>query len=132
MKTKKNTPKDFYQNLGKLFYAIAAADGKVEEVEFRELKKLAKNQWQQVDCIDESEEEFHETELIFEYLNTKDYNAEKCFSDFVEFKNENPILFTQDVKKLILKTASAIANSFSSLNKSELIMLAKLDIEFKK
>lgn len=44
----------------------------------------------------------------------------------------NKSLFTENRKRLILKTANAIASSFSNRNKSELIILAKLDIELKK
>ena len=42
MKTKKKMTLKFYQNLGKLFYAIAAADKHVRDVEFDKLKELKK------------------------------------------------------------------------------------------
>jgi hypothetical protein len=50
----------------------------------------------------------------------------------VYFKRAHNSLFSHNVNKLILKTAREIASSFSGINKSELIMLAKLDIELKK
>ena len=92
MKTKKKMTLKFYQNLGKLFYAIAAADKEVRDEEF----------------------------------------DKACYNAFTNYKKEQPHLFTANIKKLILKTAHAIAASFSGLNKSELIILAKLDIELKK
>ena len=40
METKKKMTIKFYQNLGKLFYAIAVSDGNVRPVEFEKLKHL--------------------------------------------------------------------------------------------
>ena len=55
-----------------------------------------------------------------------------CFKEFLEYKNEHTYFFTDTIKQLILKTANAIAAAFAGKNKSELIMLAKLDMELKK
>ncbi len=114
----------FYQNLGKLFYAIAVADGNVDEIEENALKKMVMEHWIPVD-------DSYPVLDVFNWLNTdQEYNAEDCFNSFVLFKNENEHLFTQETKRLILRTANAIASSFSRKNKSELILLAKLSIEF--
>ncbi|TBN04480.1 hypothetical protein EYD45_06865 [Hyunsoonleella flava] len=131
---KKKTFK-FYQSLGKLFYAIAAADKKVHSIEFDKLKEMVKKQWLSVDSI---EDEFEtdaafQIEIVFDWLNKEEnLNAEACYNAFVNYKNEQPHLFTSDIKHLILKTGSNIAYAFSGVNKSELIMLAKLDLELKK
>ena len=125
---------DFYQNLGKLFYAIAAADKVVREIEVSKLKKMVKSDWLKRDTVND---EFNtnaafQIEIVFDWLYSKDYKAETCFEDFIAYKEMHPSLFTEDIKKHILKTASVIAASFSGINKSELIMLVKLDLEFKK
>ena len=135
MATKKKMTLKFYQNLGKLFYAIAAADKHVRGVEFNKLKELVKKHWLEVDVIEDA---FHtdaayQIEIVFDWLDKeKNLDAKVCYDAFVNYKNEQPHLFTYDVKKLILRTAHAIAASFSGLNKSELILLAKLDLELKK
>lgn len=116
----------FYQNLGKLFYAIAIVDGTINELEIKALKKLVTTEWLNKD------NSFYIVD-VFNWLNyDQDYNAEECYNSFLSFKNYNEELFTDEIKTLILKTANAIASSFSRKNKSELIMLAKLSIEFKK
>ena len=125
----------FYQNLGRLFYAIAAADRQVQDVEFDKLKELVKKQWLEVDIIEDTynTDAAYQIEFIFDWLNEEEnLDATACYSTFINYKNEQPHLFTVNIKKLILKTAHAIASSFSGLNKSELIMLAKLDLELKK
>lgn len=135
MKTKKKLTLKFYQNLGKLFYAIAAADKIVREAEFNKLKTLVKKQWLDIDVIEDEydTDAAYQIEIVFDWLNNeKNLDAKSCYDDFVNYKNEQSHLFTDNVKKLILKTAGLIADSFSGINKSELIMLAKLDLELKK
>ncbi|ULC57891.1 hypothetical protein MBM09_08145 [Flaviramulus sp. BrNp1-15] len=135
MKTKKKLTLKFYQNLGKLFYAIAAADKIVREAEFNKLKTLVKKQWLDVDIIEDEydTDAAYQIEIVFDWLNDEEnLDAKSCYDDFVNYKNEQSHLFTDNIKKLILKTAGLIADSFSGINKSELIMLAKLDLELKK
>lgn len=135
METKKKLTHGFYKNLGKLFYAIAASDTEVRKAEFDKLKSLVKNYWLDVDSL---EDEFgtdaaYEIEMVFEVLNAEsNLNVKACFDDFVNYKHQQPHLFTPENKTLILKTAHAIANAFAGVNKSELILLAKLDMELKK
>lgn len=135
METQKKLTHKFYQNLGKLFYAVAAADKQVRDVEFDRLKTIVKNQWLDVDPItDEFDTDAaYEIEIVFDFLkNEERMNIYSYYKDFVDYKKEQPHLFTPEIKKLILKTANAIAASFSGINKSELILLAKLDMELRK
>ncbi|XMO87438.1 hypothetical protein AAFN75_03965 [Algibacter sp. AS12] len=124
----------FYQNLGKLFYAIAAIDGKVSAKEFEKLKLLVKKQWLEVDAIEDAfgTDAAYQIEFVFDWLNeARSLNTKTCFDDFINYKKSQSHLFTKEIKSLILKTASAIAYAFSGINKSELTLLAKLDIELK-
>ncbi len=123
----------FYQNVAKLFYAIAAVDKVIKEEEFHALKKLVKKEWL---AVDESEDKYetdaaYQIEFIFEWLQFKELDAYVCFNEFIEYKNEHPYFFTDQLNNLIMKTADIIAASFAARNKSELIMLAKLSIQLK-
>jgi hypothetical protein len=135
MRPSQKTIMSFYQNLGKLFYAIAAADTIVEEAEFNVLKETVKNKWTKVDPIDD---DFHsdaayQIETVFDWLNNEGFSdSETCFTEFIDFKKQHPSLFTKDIRSLIIKTASKIATSVADINKSELILVAKLSIELKK
>ena len=124
----------FYRNLGKLFYAIAAADGNVRPIEFGKLKTFIKKQWLDIDNLEDTfgVDAAYQIEVVFNWLNEdEELNAKACFKDFINYKKNQNHLFTQDIRRLILKTASAIAYAFSGINKSELILLAKLDLELK-
>lgn len=128
-------PLKFYQNLGKLFYAIAASDKKVRKSEFNKLKDIVETQWLDADSTKDhfDEDAAYQIEIIFDWLNSQEnLDAQSCYNEFVNYKNEQKHFFSDNMNTLIIKTAHAIAASFSGLNKSELIMLAKLSLELKK
>jgi len=124
---------NFYQNMAKLFYAIAAADKIIKEEEFTALKTIVKEKWL---TIDKSEDEFntdaaYQIEFVFEWLQFKGLDADICFKEFIEYKNEHSYFFTEELNHLIMQTAEKIAFSSAGKNKSELIMLAKLHLHLK-
>lgn len=126
---------EFYQNLGKLFYAIAASDKEVREEELLKLKETVKKAWLTSNIVqnDFKAEAEHSIINTFKWLNQEnEYDAEACFKSFINFKKNHELLFTKELNSLILKTANSIASSFSGKNKSELIMLAKLNLELNK
>lgn len=129
-----NTPQLlFYQKMGELFYAIAAADNIVRKAEFNALKTIVAEQWKDLDKYEDS---FHtdaayQIEVVFEWFDYEQLDAKDCFDSFAEYKKENPKLFTPERNALIWKTAEAIASSFAGKNKSEVIMLAKLKLLLK-
>ncbi|WP_347173819.1 hypothetical protein [Polaribacter uvawellassae] len=134
MKPSQDTLLAFYQSLGKLFYAIAASDKHVEEIEFKVLKETVINKWTKIDLINDDfySDAAFQIEIVFDWLYNTLPKAETCFDAFLDFKTEHPSLFTPKIKELILETSNKIAASFAGLNKSELMMLAKLSIELKK
>ena len=118
----------FYQKMGELFYAIAAADKVVRKVEYDTLKSIVAEQWKN---LDDYEDPFHvdaayQIEVVFDWFDYEQLDASDCFESFADYKKEHPKLFTKERKDLIWKTANAIASSFVGKNKSEVIMLAKL------
>ncbi|WP_026452432.1 hypothetical protein [Aequorivita capsosiphonis] len=130
MKNVEKLPLLFYQKMGELFYAIAAADKVVRKVEYDVLKKMVLEKWKD---LDDSKDPFqtdaaHQIEIVFDWFDYEQLEANNCFDSFEDYKKENSKLFTQERKQLIWETADAIASSFAGKNKSELIMLAKLKI----
>ena len=127
--------RQFYQNLGKLFYAIAAVDNSVRKEEVSAVEKLVETYWLQQDLIDFQLQNEAKNAIMdtFKWLcEDNEYDAETCYTSFINFKKQNSSIFTDQINSLILKTASKITSSFSGQNKSEIIMLAKLNIELKK
>lgn len=122
---------DLYQHLGKLFYAIAKTDDCIRDEELKKLEEVLDNEWMILDGFNAISKAIITN--TFKWLDKdNEYDANVCFANFVKYKRAHEALFSNDLKSLILKTAGKIASSFSGQNKSELIMLAKLSIEFKK
>ncbi|PKP19016.1 MAG: hypothetical protein CVU07_00750 [Bacteroidetes bacterium HGW-Bacteroidetes-23] len=123
----------FYQNLGKLFYAIAAIDNTIREEEVQMLKNIIKDKWIPLDDFTDTHgtDSAYQIEIVFDWLEEQQLEASTCFDAFKEFKKEHESLFPLPVKDLIWKTADAIASSFAGKNKAEVIVLAKLKLLLK-
>lgn len=133
MKTKKLNIK-FYQNIAKVFYAIAKCDNVINENEIKTLKKVVKEKWL---MIDETFDFFgtdtaYQIEIVFDWLHSKNVSSDDCFSDFIEYYHNHTYFFTNDIKNLVLETSNLIADAFKGKNKSELILLSKLNLVFNK
>lgn len=121
-----------YQNLGKVFYAVAIADKSIHPKEIDRLKSLVREKWLD---IDEIEDEYgtdaaFQIEIVFDWLQENEKNGDTCFKEFSVFYKEHKNVFTTTIIDHILQTANSIAYAFSGKNKSELIILAKLKMLF--
>lgn len=124
---------ELYRNLGKLFYAVAMADGVVHHKEIDKLKLFIRKYWLDVDAV---EDEFgsdaaFQIETVFDWLLEYEKDAQECFEEFQEFYKLQKKKFPTFIKVLILDTAHAIANSFAGKNKAELVLLTKLELLLK-
>ncbi len=122
-----------YENLGKLFYAVAISDGSVHAKEWDKVKKLVKEDWLYVDDFKDryGTDAANQIEIVFDLLMEYPRTSEECFDEFKDFYQNHPYAFSSKIKWLTKKTANAIANSFSGKNKAELIILAKIELLFK-
>ncbi|GAB5472005.1 MAG: hypothetical protein Mars2KO_01040 [Maribacter sp.] len=119
---------EFYQSLGKLFYAVAMADKNVRPIEIERLNEDVQKYWLSVDAI---EDEFgtdagYQIAIVFDWLQQEEKESNTYYQEFADFYHEHPSKFNTTIKQLIFKTADDIASSFANKNKSELILLAKL------
>lgn len=118
----------FYQSLGRLFYAIAAADKIVRAEEVNKLKHIVNTEWLSLSGAKSKADinAMRHIKITFNLLITQAADAYASLEEFRSFKRLNESLFTDDVKKQIWKTANVMASSFSGKNKTELVMLTKL------
>ncbi|MEZ4779062.1 MAG: hypothetical protein R2786_06730 [Flavobacteriaceae bacterium] len=124
----------FYQKTGELFFAVAAADKVIRKSEYEALHTMVSKYWKN---LDDFKDEYgvdasYQMEIVFDWLDYESLDANSCFESFKDFYKEHPTLFTTKRKELILKTASTIADAFSGKNKSELMLLGKIQLLFKK
>ncbi|MEQ9582716.1 MAG: hypothetical protein RIM68_11245, partial [Arenibacter sp.] len=112
MKNTKKVGKELYENLGKLFYAIAMADSRVNGKEVSKLRSFIRKYWLEVD---ELEDEFgtdgaFQIESVFDWAMDNEEDSEACYDEFKEFYKDNSNMFNKFIKVLILDTANAISN----------------------
>lgn len=130
--SKKKQGNEFYQNLGKLFYAVAMSDHSVHMKELEKLNEVVRNHWLDVDDI---EDEFgtdsaHQITTVFDWLLEYEKDGEEIYEEFEEFYTDHKKLFTPKVKALAMSTSRAIATAFAGSNKAELVMLGRLELLF--
>lgn len=122
----------FYQNVAKIFYAVAKSDNQITKKEIKTLKKAVKEKWLQVDETFDvfGTDTAYQIEIVFDWLYNKNATTEDCYADFIEYYHNHPYFFTSEIKRLIMETSGKIASAFADRNKSELILLARLSLEF--
>ncbi len=124
---------ELYENLGKLFYAVAMADGSVHIKELDKLKEIVRESWLDVDDIEDRyhSDAAYQIETVFDRALEYERTSEESFKEFAEFYKEHPNLFPNHIKKLIMDTCNALANAFSRKNKAELIVLGRTQLLLK-
>lgn len=119
---------EIYSSLGFLFYSVAAGDGTIRAAELDALKQLVREKWLP---LEGSRDEFgtdsaHYIGISFDYASTNDMSAEEAYARFADVYQEKEKHFDPEMKKLVLRTATAIADAFRDRNKTEKSMLAQV------
>lgn len=124
---------ELYENLGRLFYAMAKIDGNVHTKEMDKLKEFIRKHWLYVDAVqdDFGTDAAFQIETVFDWLSEHERDGNECFHKFRDFYIINKDRFTPYIKVLILDTAHAMANAFAGKNKGELVLLARLELILK-
>ncbi|MFX0557900.1 hypothetical protein ACOCEA_13960 [Maribacter sp. CXY002] len=119
---------ELYENIGRLFFAVAMADGKVHPKELKKLRQIVRERWLNVDDIEDMyhADAAYQIETVFEWLMETDNDVDEVFNEFKQFYKEHTALFSHKINGLMVDTANDIANVFSGKNKSELIIIGKL------
>lgn len=123
-----HTLSSFYQKLGYLFYAVAAADRQVVKEEVDALHAMVKEDWV---SLESSTDEFgtdaaYQIEFAFDLIHDKDISADRAFQIFEDWYHEHAGLFDADVINRISHTMNRIATAFHGSNKSEMAMMFRI------
>ncbi|SOE22144.1 hypothetical protein SAMN06298216_2593 [Spirosomataceae bacterium TFI 002] len=118
----------FYQQLGRIFYGIADADGAVRLDEIKKLDSIVKEYWLPLEStFDEFDtDSAYQIEIVFSWLHENDWHEGNTLKEFGEYMQEHPKLFTEKNRQLIYDTAENIAESFHGFNKKETTYLHHL------
>ena len=110
-----------YQQLGHLFYAIAACDGKVQAAETDRLHNLVTQYWVPLEgTVDEfSTDAAHYILTVFDHLVAESVPPSIAFEVFADYYRHQPNACTSAIKHRISDTAGSIAHAFRAINKGE-------------
>jgi len=118
--------KTFFQKTGKILFAIAMADKKLDPKEYETLQNLIHKEWR-LSCLGENEIKYiSQMKNVFDWLIENPKSEDEILVEYKAFKNDNLALFTPEIIDFVYKTAHQIAASYAHKNKSELVLLAKL------
>lgn len=127
-----NKYKTFFQKTGKVLFAIAMADKKLDEKEYETIQKLVQDEWR-LSCLNEEDiKHISQMKNVFDWLIENPNTEDEILKEYESFKNENPAIFIPEIKDFVYKTANRVAASYANKNKSELVLLAKLHFILKK
>ena len=118
--------KEFYTQLGRLLYAVAMADGEVQDEEIQSLYKLVINELSDEELFNQEEVNVFHTEFEFEALLDKEASKQEAFDSFTNYFDNNHSEFSDEIKKITLHAVNQIAKSFDGIIPEEKKMIDEL------
>ena len=118
--------KEFYIQLGKLLYAVAMADGEVQDEEMQALYKLVISELSDESLFNQEEVNVFHTEFEFEELMDKNASRHEAFNSFLRYFDENYTQFTDQMKKVCVHSVEQIAKAFDGIIPEEKEMINTL------
>ena len=118
---------EFYTELGKIFYLVAAADGKVDAAEKEKLTQLIKSNWTSLEDSTDlyGTDKAHYIDFAFEFAESEE-GSESFLEEFELFYKQNRDDFSTEIKKNIKNTCKAIADAYKGKNSEEKDILEKV------
>lgn len=125
---------NFYQELGKLLYAVAKADGTVSK---NEVKAMHDSVLLDIVPLEDSTDEFgtdaaHYVEMQFETLEVNNADPDECFQSFIDYVKDHHTAFNNELKELIINVSEKVANSYYGTNSKEQKLLNQLKEKLRK
>lgn len=128
--------RSYYKELGKLLYAVAKADGKINPHEVQELKRIIKSELVPAEKETDkfgTDAAFY-TEFEFEAYEELDMDADVAYDSFISFVKEHNNYVTLEMREKAYFLATNVSDAFKGKNKAEknLINRLKKDLQLNK
>lgn len=120
--------RQFYEAIGHMCYAVAAADRTIHPSETMAVKSAVKEYWVPLEDSTDAfgSDQAFQAEMTFEWLCESEADSAESLRKFLGFVTGNPSFFPEEVRVRVMNTAHRIASAYSGENKSELVVLSKL------
>lgn len=133
MKTTVNM-KQFYKELGKLLYAIAFADEKIEKQEVAKLEEIILKNFAPLEHTSDSSgmnQAFYAS-FEFEECAKNKIPAKEAFTSFLGFIDANILELDPAIIERTIKATKQVAASFKGINKKEEEMIKYIETQISK
>lgn len=118
----------FYKQLGKLLYAVAKADGKVQEPEVKAIHEIVVADLlpleESIDAFG-TDAAFY-AEFEFDLLHDRNVHKDLAYKDFVNYLKENDQHIDAQLRALILKAVEKVAEAYHGTEEPEAELIADL------
>jgi nucleotide-binding universal stress UspA family protein len=128
MNTENFNYKNFYKQLGRLLYSIAASDGMVRKQEKISMKEFVFKTLSHHESHNDSSgmnEAFY-TMFEFDNMESENMDAVILFEDFISYYKKNESNIDEELKAFCIYAAMNISSAFKNINKKEEKMLERL------
>lgn len=120
--------RDFYIQLGRLFYSIAMSDGQIQKSELQSFQKILQDE---LVPLEDSEDPYgtdtaYYAEFELERLIDEQADKNEAFTSFIMFMEENSSAFDEKIKKLSYQSAARIAKAHAGIEPAESKLLCEL------
>jgi hypothetical protein len=120
--------------IGYVVYAVASADNHVALEEKKIAHDLINEHWT---LLADNEDPFGVRSLdfvdkIIVSFDEDHLDSEKAFDSFKEIFEEQKNDFTPEIKQFILDLCIKVGSAFNQMNKSELVLLSRIEMLLKK
>jgi hypothetical protein len=111
-------------------YAVACADHHVDEVERKAIHSFIDEHWQ---LLADEEDPFAAQTLDFvdkmiPALEANQMSSEEAFNHFKEMFEAKKELFSAELKTFIIQLCIRTGAAFNQMNKSELVLISRLEL----
>jgi uncharacterized tellurite resistance protein B-like protein len=118
----------FYKQLGKLLYAVAKADGKIQEPEVRAIHEIVITDLVPIeDSVDQfgTDAAFY-AEFEFEILRDHGSPKDKVYQSFLDYVKDNNKNLKPNLRDLIMKSVEKVAEAHLGTEPAEAALIADL------
>jgi len=119
--------KEFYTELGKLLYAVAKADGEVQDEELHKIYQMVVDDLSDDLLFNRGEEvDAYYTEFEFEALIDQNVDIHAAVQSFNEYYERNQDFFNEKMKQTTLKAMIAVADAFEGIIPEEQALIDEI------
>lgn len=118
----------FYSEVGKLLYAIAAADGRVDRKEYEKLRDIVKEKLvPQENSTDQfGTDAAYYAEIEFDILMDQTPSATSCFHSFCDYVEAHHTAFDNHHKDMVMEMVKEIAQVYHGIDTKEKELIKQL------